>query len=93
MALTLLKDLATEHLNGICEQSATTCLRATETHCVPENETLNMVRRGGEQTSCKLDCRQGLVGPSHTHLKKRYIWSEYNHRHTIKIELDNKKDL
>ena len=44
-----LQGQAMEYLNEVCEQGATTCLKTTQTGCVPKHGTVNMALRGSEQ--------------------------------------------
>lgn len=44
-----------EHLNGVYEQSATSCLMVTQTNCVPGAEVVSMAHRGSKHTSAMLD--------------------------------------
>ena len=66
-----------DHLNGVCEQSVTTCLMATLTCYVPKNGAMYLALRGGKHASAMLDwmkqADRGCVGPSHAclALKKR----------------------
>lgn len=46
--MVFLGGLATEHLNGACEQSGTSCLMPTKTCCIPG---AGMAHRGGEHGS------------------------------------------
>lgn len=49
MALALLGGIAKEHLTGVCEHHATSCLMATKICSVPG--VVSMVHRGGMYTS------------------------------------------
>ena len=56
MALALLEDPVIKHLNGVCEQSATSCLLIIWTHCVPVAGAVTMACRvGSKHTSTMLD--------------------------------------
>ena len=47
---------ATEHLNGVCEQSATSCLMAKQTHCITGSGAISNAHSVvGKQTHAILD--------------------------------------
>ena len=44
-----------EHLSGVCEQSATTWLMASQTFCVPKDGAIYMALSSSEHASIVLD--------------------------------------